>query len=281
MALLKELGIIFDTVNLPLPEPFAQIERFLDETRGLKPLPAKPKSLVEIELERFRDYLHCVRGLELSTIQHHSKYVQGFLEFLGWEENPTALAMVTSREVEKFVRTLTGRLNRYSLQHVIGYVRAFLRFQYEQGSLKSPLHTMIDTPRIYRLERLPRHLPWETVKQLLRSIDRTDFFGWRDYAMLHLVAGYGLRSCEVVSLTLDDIDWRGRILRIPQRKTGNRLTLPLTDAAGDVLVQYLQKRNPDLPLRELFLRVRAPLGTLKPAAVTDVFQLHIPLDSGH
>jgi site-specific recombinase XerD len=249
-----------------------QIERFLDETRGLQPLPTKPKSVVDLELEKFRDYLHCVRGLELSTIQQHSKYVQGFLEFLGWEENPTALTMVTLADLGRFVRTLAGRLNRYSLQHVIGYVRAFLRFQYEQGSLKSPLHTMIDTPRIYRLERLPRHLPWETVKQLLRSIDRTDFFGWRDYAMLHLVAGYGLRSCEVVSLTLDDIDWRGHILRVPQRKTGNQLTLPLTDAAGDVLLQYLQKRNPDLPFRELFLRVRAPLGTLKPTAVTDAFQ---------
>lgn len=37
-------------------------------------------------------------------------------------------------------------------------------------------------------------------------------------------------------------------------------------------MQYLQKRNPDLPFRELFLRVRAPLGTLKPTAVTDAFQ---------
>jgi integrase/recombinase XerD len=227
-----------------------QIERFLEETRELQALPTKPKSFIDLELERLRDYLHHVRGLEFSTIQHHSKYVQGFLEFLGWEENPTALTQVTLIDLERFVRAIAGRLNRYSLQHVIGYMRAFLRFQYEQGILKSPLHTMVDTPRIYRLERLPRHLPWETVKQLLHSIDRTDFFGWRDYAMLHLVAGYGLRGCEVVSLTLDDIDWRVRILRIPQRKTGNQLTLPLTDAAGDVLVQYLQKRNPELPYRE-------------------------------
>jgi integrase/recombinase XerD len=249
-----------------------QIERFIEETMGLQALPTKPKSLIDLELERFSDYLHHVRGLEFSTIQHHCKYVQGFLEFLGWEVNPTPLTQVTLIDLEKFVRILAGRLNRYSLQHVIGYVRAFLRFQYEQGILKSPLHTMVDTPRIYRLERLPRHLPWETVKQLLHSIDRTDFFGWRDYAMLHLVAGYGLRSCEVVSLTLDDIDWRTRIFRIPQRKTGNQLTLPLTDAAGDVLVHYLQKRNPELPYRELFLRVRAPLGILKPTAVAEAFQ---------
>jgi site-specific recombinase XerD len=161
------------------------------------------------------------------------------------------------------------------LQHVIGYVRAFLRFEHETGTLAKPLHTMIDTPRIYRLERLPCHLPWETVRQLLRSIDRSDFSGLRDHAMLYLMAGYGLRSCEVVSLTLDDIDWRKCTLRIAQRKTRSQLTLPLTDAAGEMLIGYLKKRKPDIPYRELFFRVRAPSGTLKPTGIVEAFQRRV------
>ena len=140
------------------------------------------------------------------------------------------------------------------------------------------LHTMIDTPRIYRLERLPRHLPWQTVKQLLASIDTTSSYGLRDYTMLFLVATYGLRTCEVVSLTLDDINWRAGTIRIPQRKTAQELVLPLTDAAGDVLVRYLKESRPNLAFRQLFLlRVRAPLGALKPTAVTEAFQLRVRL----
>ena len=61
--------------------------------------------------------------------------------------------------------------------------------------------------------------------------------------MLFLVATYGFRTCEVVSLTLDDIDWRAGTVRVPQRKTAQELILPLTDAAGDVLVQYLQGKQ--------------------------------------
>jgi site-specific recombinase XerD len=136
---------------------------------------------------------------------------------------------------------------------------------------------MIDTPRIYRLERLPRHLPWETVKQLLASIDTTSPYGLRDYTMLFLVATYGLRTCEVVSLTLDDINWRAGTIRIPQRKTAQELVLPLTDAAGDVLVRYLKESRPNLSFRQLFLRVRAPLGALKSTAVTEAFQLRVRL----
>jgi site-specific recombinase XerD len=90
--------------------------------------------------------------------------------------------------------------------------------------------------------------------------------------MLFLIATYGLRACEVVALTLDAIDWRGRRLHIPQRKTGTPLVLPLTDAAGTVLLRYLQRGRPLSPHRELFLRHRAPAGILERTAVADVFQ---------
>jgi integrase len=70
------------------------------------------------------------------------------------------------------------------------------------------LDSQIDTPRVYRQEQLPRALRWETVRALLESIDRTTAIGRRDYAMLLLIATYGLRSSEIVALTLDDFAWR-------------------------------------------------------------------------
>jgi site-specific recombinase XerD len=254
-----------------------QMEYFLKEIGRLDPAPTWPKTPVDTELDLFSDHLCRVRGLEPSTIRSHERYLKEFLAHIGYHENNEALAMLTIRDVEGFIQICSKRLNRYSLQHVIGYLRAFLRFQYEKSVVHQSLHTMIDTPRIYRLERLPRHLPWETVKQLLASIDTTSPYGLRDYTMLFLVATYGLRTCEVVSLTLDNINWRAGTIRIPQRKTAQELVLPLTDAAGDVLVRYLKESRPNLAFRQLFLRVRAPLGALKPTAVTEAFQLRVRL----
>ncbi|MEA3291019.1 MAG: site-specific integrase [Pseudomonadota bacterium] len=150
------------------------------------------------------------------------------------------------------------------------------------------LDAQLDTPRVYRRERLPRALPWETVQALLRSIDRKTPLGRRDYAIFLLIATYGLRACEVVDLTLDDIDWRGNILRISQRKTRSPLLLPLLNSVGNALVDYLRRARPSLPYREVFLRARAPAGTLKPTAVTEAFQgwskrsdLNIPFQGAH
>jgi integrase len=138
--------------------------------------------------------------------------------------------------------------------------------------LKQPLHQQIDTPRTYRLEQLPRALPWSQVVALLRSIDRSQPDGIRDFTMLYLAARYGLRSGELVRLTLDHLDWRAGTLQVPQRKTRQTLQLPLTDEAGTVLAQYLKAGRPRSEYRELFLRRRAPAGALAPTAVHDILE---------
>jgi integrase len=90
--------------------------------------------------------------------------------------------------------------------------------------------------------------------------------------MLLLIATYGLRASEVVTVTLDDIDWRAGSLRIHQRKTSSPLQLPLTNEVSTAIVRHLQRTPPPKPHRRIFLRMRAPRGVLKPTAVTEVFQ---------
>jgi integrase/recombinase XerD len=164
------------------------------------------------------------------------------------------------------------QVSRGTLQHVASDLRGFLRVLAGTGRLRPGLDGAIDTPRLYRGEQLSRALPWGTVQAFLQTIDRSTPLGLRDYTMFSLIATYGLRASEVVALTLDDVDWRAGQLRIPQRKTASALPLPLTDAVGDLLVEYLRHARPALPAREVFLRARAPAGVLKPTAVGEAFQ---------
>src|SRR5438270_891037 len=151
-------------------------------------------------------------------------------------------------------------------------VRDLLRFLSTDGRVRTGLDRQIDTPRVYRLEQLPRSLPWDTVTALLKSIDQKTAMGLRDYAMFLLIATYGLRASEVVAISLDDIHWRRGVLRIHQRKTSSPLELPLTNEVLSALVKHLKRTPPPEPYRRIFLRMRAPMGVLKPTAVTEAFQ---------
>ncbi len=248
-----------------------QVQRFLQQVHGLVRGSSAPATRSESELSRYAEYLQRVRGFAEHTIASHMSCLRVFLKFIGYERSARAITNLATERVECFVRAQAKICNRFSLQHVVGYLRGFLRFRYAEGKLLRPLHTVIDTPRVYRFERLPRALPWPQVQALLRSVDCNQPHGLRDYTMLFLMAACGLRSSEVVALTLDDIDWRVGVLRIPQCKTHQHLVLPLTDEVGNALQRYLKKGRRRSQHRELFLRTRAPFGPLDSTSVHDIF----------
>jgi integrase/recombinase XerD len=261
------------------------LQAYFDE-RGL--LPGELTLEAPPELTGYQQYLTVLRGLASGTIADHLTTVSEFLHFVADKRPPIGLGQLTPSDLEAFVQQVAARVSRATLQHVVAHLRSFLRWLAAHGAAPRELDSQIDTPRVYRQEQLPRALRWETVRTLLASIDRTSAVGQRDYAMLLLIATYGLRSSEIVALTLDDFAWHRGELRVPRRKVDGVLTLPLTDDAGTAVLDYIRHGRPTLPTRVLFLRVRPPAGLLKPTAVTEVFQararhsgLTIPFQGPH
>lgn len=245
------------------------LERFFD-SRGAFEVPTPTR--IAAKAAAYASFLLGVRGFALSTTAQHAATATRFLAHLRFETRPEQLSQITAREIEVFVRDSGRRVGRPALQHVVAQLRGFLRFLATEGEAPTGLDRGIDTARVYRGERLPRSLPWETVRALIRSIDRSLPIGRRDYAIFLLIVTYGLRSSDIASLKLDDIDWRSRRLHVTQRKTGTPQMLPLTDEVGAALIAYLRHDRPRLPLREVFLRCRAPAGRIKPTAVSEAFQ---------
>jgi integrase/recombinase XerD len=227
--------------------------------------PAKATSTASILIEQYTNFLSEVRGLAASTIALHRRTARCFLQHL--DEEGVRLKTIQAAQIESYVSKAGKRLSRVRLQSEISELRVFLRFVATDGRAPEGLAGQIDMPRVYRLEKLPRSLTWETVRALLRSIDRSSAKGLRDYAMFLLMATYGLRSSEVVAITLDDIRWRQSRLRIQQSKTSSSLELPLTNEVSCALVKHLKRTPPPSPYRRIFLRMLAPIGMLKPTAL--------------
>lgn len=240
------------------------------EARGL--LVSPPMTPGEILVGEYRAHLGHVRGLSEATIAQHASTVSELLALLRYDVDSDALRRLAIDRIDAFVETVASRVGRESLQHTVAHVRSFLRFLVGRGDVASGLESAIDTPRVYRGERLPRSLSWETVQSFLKAIDRSTPKGRRDYAMFLLITTYGLRTSEVAALRLDDIDWRAARLRAPRPKSKTPIVLPLSKEVGAAIAHYLRRDRPPLSYREVFLRVRAPVGPILPTAVTNAFQ---------
>jgi integrase/recombinase XerD len=249
------------------------LEKYLHVQNLLVPPEQKVTGTAARHLAAYTRYLKTVRGAAASTIQQNSYTASDFLAHLKIERHPGRLKILTINDLEAFVKKISQRLTRASLQHIVGRLRSFLRFLAITGEIPQGLDRQIDTPRVYQEEQLPNALPWETVKTFLNSIDRSRLVGLRDFTMFFLMATYGLRASDVVALTLDDIHWRAGKMSISQRKTGTVLELPLSDAVGTALHRYLKKAPPPPPFRQIFLRVKAPIGPLKTDAISTAFRV--------
>lgn len=265
------------------------LAKYLDSLGVLQHSQVDPQTPSEQLVSAYAEHLDKVRGFSQSSIRNRLRTASQFLGHIRHDAQSPGVHGVTPSDIESFVRQRGHELTRASLQQLVAHLRGFLRFLAMVGKVSPSLAEAIDTPRIYRREKLPRSLPWETVKALLESIDRSTGDGLRDYTMLLLIAAYGLRVSEVAALTLDGIHWRQRWLQVPQRKSRSPLPLPLTDTVGSALVHYLREGRPkDVTSRHLFLRSRAPIEPLKPTGVTMVFErwarrsgLEIPFFGAH
>lgn len=250
------------------------LQRFLQE-RDLLSKPCPPATPFSEILDAYRTYLTEVRGLAASTIDQHCATTAEFLKHAAGEDDGFRLASLTKTHIETFVCSVHGRFNRPSLQHVIAQVRGFVRFLAMHGEVPPGIDLEIDTPRVYRLEQLPRSLPWDVVREFLDSIDRTHAAGLRDYAMFLLVATYGLRGCDIASLELADISWRRAEICLCQSKTRHPLLLPLTNPVGDALLAYLRDGRPQSVHRQIFLSAHAPIRPLTRQSAGYAFRFRV------
>jgi integrase/recombinase XerD len=106
------------------------------------------------------------------------------------------------------------------------------------------------------------------LQKVLHSISRSEAPGKRDYAIVLLLATYGLGAAEVLAIRLEDLDWHAGVLRVRRPKTNMPIELPLLPAVSKALTAYLRwERPPATSVHSLFLRKNMPYEPITSAAI--------------
>jgi len=223
-------------------------------------------------IDTYDKYLQETRGLAPATIEQHLRVVR---EFLNKHCRATlGVGDLTLRDVEQFIASKEKKTGRGGPQTIVGALRGYLRYGHQRGLLATRLDE-IDTPRRFRDERPPRAVPWDQAQKLLMSIDRRTRMGCRDHAIFYLMTHFGLRTGEIIHLQLKDVDLSSRVLRIPQSKTHQVLSLPLSAAAVRILRRYLKFGRPRTPHAEVFLSITAPVRPMYRSAIAGIFRRRV------
>ena len=247
--------------------------QFLDHLRHRdvipRPTPACDDSPLAAILKRYEQHLRSERGLAPATIINYLPCIRKFL-IERFRREPFLVREVRSSDISAFVLRHAPNMSPRRAQLVAAAFRSFFRFLFQNGEL--PVNLALSVPSVAdrRLATIPKYLRPDQVEHVLGTCDLQTATGRRDHAILLLLARLGLRAGEIVSLQLDDIDWRaGEFLIRGKGLIHDRMPLPVD--VGAALASYLRTDRPPCRTRRVFVCMKAPRsGFAGPSTLTTI-----------
>lgn len=216
-----------------------------------------PITLYSEYLDIHDRYIATLSDSELSTCtrEHYATISKEFLDYCS--QLKIALEKISYDTCTKYFNTLAGLSFKTTEQKVCG-IRHLLRFLFQEEIILEDIATKIHMPNISKSAKIPSAWSIDELKAMISKIDRNNPIGKRDYAMILLAAVLGLRIGDIKSLRYSNFDWENKTLSIVQHKTHKPLTLPIPDAVGWAVIDYIKNGRPSFDESDLIFVKHMP-----------------------
>lgn len=185
----------------------------------------------------FGNWLESERGYSPHTVVG---YRRDLVEFSAGLADDTAVQAIRSSDISSFVAGLHGRNNPLSVARKLSALRSFFRFLRREKIIDSDPVAGIPGPKTGR--SIPTFLTVDEVFSLLAAPDRSDRFMSRDRAILEMLYSTGVRVAELVSGSIDDLDFDSEMLTVRGKGNKERL-VPVGGPAIEAVRRWLVDRQ--------------------------------------
>ena len=222
-----------------------------------------PKAF-KIAVDVYNDYRRSI-NIKEDSIFRSQLYLERFFDFLEGK-GIKSFDGISLPVVYDFI----AALNCFSKQTAAANLRAvklFLECSYKNNLFDYDIYKKIPCIHYNKASHLPAVYTSDEVAKMLDGIDLGNPGGKRDYAVILLIARLGLRASDVANLRFGDIDWGSNKISFFQVKTKKQIELPLLRDVGESIIEYMRYGRPECNTDHVFVRHRAPIHEVTPAAI--------------
>lgn len=195
-------------------------------------------------------------------------HLKSFYKFLS-SQGIRGTHEITAQIISDYVVSLQVYSPVY-IKHLLGTLRHYFRFLKQAGLAEYDWSNAV--PRV--IVPANRNVPalWEKseIELLLKSIDRGNPTGKRNYAIILFVVSLGLRVSDVSALKLENLKWERSELNLIQHKTKKRIIQPIPADVGWALIDYIRFGRPTVDEPFVFLTTKAPYIQLTTYAIDNM-----------
>lgn len=168
------------------------------------------------------------------------------------EEHGIEPETITTSEMIDFLKYMRTR-RPAGLSSIISALKHFYLFLIDKGTAEARILFALknwDQPhkKVYGI------LSSLEMKTLIDSIDTATAIGKRDKAIFLLAMDCGIRSSDICTLKLSEIDWRNSAINIVQEKTQEQVAVPFSIDTGNALADYILHARGETKLPYVFVK---------------------------
>lgn len=184
-----------------------------------------------------------------STIYSYKLSLNIFTRFL--EGNGiTRLSDVITEDIQEFIeRRLDSGNKPITVNKYIRELRAFFNFLHSMGYIEvNPIESV---EKLIEHKTIIKTLSQDQIAKLIAVPDVNTYVGFRNYTFILLLLDTGLRLDEALNITLTDIDWKRRLIKVSGKGRKDRF-VPATEKMMGLLKSFINRRS-DYDHEMLFL----------------------------
>lgn len=198
---------------------------------------------------------------------HHIKLFYEFLSF----RRVIGIREISVQIISDYAKSLQGYSPVYT-KHLLATLRFYFRFLHQNGLSQHDWSFTVPKTVIPKHMTVPTLWEQSELENLLKSIDRGNPKGKRDYAIILLVVQLGLRIADVSNLQLSNLKWESNEIELIQHKTGNKIIHPLLGDVGWAIIDYIKYARPKVDEPFVFITINAPYTKIVPGAIGSILQ---------
>ena len=161
---------------------------------------------MEQEIKGFMSYLHNVKKTSRNTELSYQRDLMKMMHFLQKQKVEDAKE-VTETALNSYILDLEKNgMSAATVSRNIASMKGFYLYLWKEGSISSDPAEKLKAPKVEK--KLPEIMSVEEMERLLRQPGDRTSKGLRDTAMLELLYATGIRVTELISLKMDDVNWK-------------------------------------------------------------------------
>ncbi|WP_297985909.1 site-specific tyrosine recombinase XerD [uncultured Chryseobacterium sp.] len=192
----------------------------------------------EEKITDFSNFLKFERNFSDNTLDAYVRDIRKLKDYSEGTLEGVSPMEISFEQIQDYLYKLSKeKFSERSQARWVSSVKAFFRFMLEDEMREDNPAALLEGPKLGLY--LPDTLSYEDVERIVKAIDTTTDLGKRNYCIIEVLYGCGLRVSELIDLKISNINFKENYLKVEGKGDKTRF-VPLADYTAELIKNYIK-----------------------------------------